>query len=463
MTNAGQKRGESSGLLRWALFGAIAFIALLALIRVGFSCGYVDTLADSFGYEKTDGLSAGAHFVRDAALALLAFGGIGMAAWRNREMSRQADAAQKQIKNESNRIAGERFSDAVKMLAQNNEGSKPAIAARVGGIYALQSLANNYIPQYAAQVVRILVAYVRENAQLTKIPRKNSDNNFLGEDVKAAFAVLAQLLDERDESPEKKFELSDNDLDFSDCDFSRLCLGDRQVSGLRHYRWERSDLRGSDLHRADFRGALMYVAQLQGANLYGANLEDAHLHNADLRGAVLGGGSADEFGQKNLQGVKLCNAKLQGVMFQASIIENADFGMDLIDTNLRGADLNRARLQDTDLRKVNLSGVENLPELSSDQVWHSGQPELKGVKSIEISPYRKWDLEPYWDCPYALAGVLSNYNGIIYDTGAISSLELLKAARKLLDDNKLPPGFSENWRKQLEETDPQTGNWWPGE
>ena len=131
---------------------------------------------------------------------LLAFIGILMAAWRNREMSRQADAeidqakaalaqsrasekhadaalaqsrasekhadaalaqsrtsekqadiALGQIKNENDRIIREQFSNSVKTLAQN-ENSKPAIAARVGGIYALQSLANNYVSQYAAQV-----------------------------------------------------------------------------------------------------------------------------------------------------------------------------------------------------------------------------------------------------------------------------------------------------------------------
>ena len=456
MKNAEQERGGSSGLLRWALFGAIAFIALLALIRVGFSCGYVDTLADSFGYEKTDGLSAGAHFVRDAALALLAFGGIGMAAWRNREMSRQADAARDQIENESKRIAGERFSDAVKMLAQN-EGRKPAIAARIGGISVLQSLANNYISEYAAEVVKTLVAYVKVNAQLTKIPCKDSSRNFLGQDVKTAFAVLAQLLDERDESPEKKFELSDNDLDFSDCDFSRLRLDDRQVSGLRHYRWQRSDLRGSNLRGAIFREARMYGAQLQGANLCGANLEGAHLHNADLRGANLRMGSTDkELKRANLQGAKLYRADLRG----AALSDTPFAFVDGHAADLSHADLNCVRWKDADLRGANLSGVKNLlsfpnlPELLSNRIGHSGQPELKEVKSIDMSSDREWDLKPYRNCPYALAGVLNNHN-IIYGPGVseIPSRGLLKAARKLLDDNDLPNGFSGIWRKRLEKVD----------
>ena len=350
-----------------------------------------------------------------------------MAAWRNREMSQQSKAALKQsraskkqanavlrqIKNESNRIAGERFSDGVKMLAQNNKENKPAIAARVGGIYALQSLVNDYASKYAVQAVKTLIAYVRENAQSTRIPRKNMEMSFLGEDVKAAFAVLAQLLDARDELPEeKKFKLSDNDLDFSRCDFSHLCLDYRQVNGLRHYKWQGanlqgsglqgSDLRGSDLQCAEFKGARMQGAQLQGADLRGANLERAHLHNADLRGASLGMGVADKtFEQTNLQGTDLRGADLRGADMRGAAFSNAD---------LSRASLGAVKLQDTDFRDAILSGAGGLPELSSDQIWHSGQSELEGVKSIEISSNRVWDIEPYRNCPYARAGVLRNFN-----------------------------------------------------
>ena len=217
-----------------ALLGAmiafgVAFTLFLTAV-FGFIFDYADKLARLFGHEKTAGLSAGGHFVRNLGFGLLALIGILMAAWRNWEMSRQADAAlvqsrvsekqadaalaqsrvsekqadaalgasekhadaalaqsrtsEKQadialgqIKNENNRIIGEQFSNSVKMLAQN-ENSKPAIAARVGGVYALQSLAKNYISEYAAQVVKTLVAYVRENVQLTKIPANDSEMHF---------------------------------------------------------------------------------------------------------------------------------------------------------------------------------------------------------------------------------------------------------------------------------------------
>ena len=466
MKNAEQERGIWSTLRCWALFawrglpllGAIVFIAMFLLILstlVGFYFGYADTLADFFGHKKTDGLSAGGHFARNLGFALLALGGIAMAAWRNWEMSRQSDAALKQagialekIKSESDRIAGERFLDAIKMLAQNNEKGEPTIAARTDGIYILQPLANNYVSEYAAQVVRRLVAYVRENVQLTKIPCKDSEMHFLGEDIKAAFAVLAQLLDARNKSLD--FDLSDNDLDFSDCDFSRLCLDDRQVSGLRHYKWQGADLRGSDLHCADFRKAQMYDAQLQDADLSGAILEGALLHSADLRGTDLGSGRTNKtIKQTNLQGAILRYADLRGATFSGGHTAYA--------ADLSCADLDRAKLQNTNLRFANLSGAR-LPELSQDQIWHSEQPELKGVKSIGMFFNLEWDLKPYQNCPNALAGVLHNYATISDVFVAMSSDGLLKAARKLLDDNQLPPGFSEIWRKRLEEVDPETGD-----
>ena len=317
------------------------------------------------------------------------------------------------------------------MLAQN-ENSKPAIAARVGSIYALQSLAKNYISEYAAQVVRILVAYVRENAQLTKIPSKeDSDINFLGQDVKAAFAVLAQLLDRRDE-----FELSDNDLDFSDCDFSRLCLDYRQVSGLRHYEWRGSDLRGSDLQCADFGKAQMYGAKLQGANLCGVNLESAYLHSADFRGANLRIGYTDkEFQFTSLRGAVLRFADMRGAMLS---------GADLID-----ADCGCAEFQYTDMRGAKLSDKTILPSSLDGKIWHN-QSVLKGVESLSFDAF-EWDLRAYRNCPYALAGVLRNFNHA--ELPPIHLQGLLKAVCKI----KLPSGFSENWRKWLEKFDLKTG------
>ena len=480
ITNA-EERGIWGALLLWVLRGAtIAFVVLLALLLYADLFNSVDAFAKKIGYQNENELSAGGHFTRDLALALLALGGIGMAAWRNREMSRQADAALDQakaaldqagiavgkIKSENDRIAGERFLDAGKMLAQNNEKGEPIIAARVDGIYILQPLANNYVSEYAAQVVRRLVAYVKENVQLTKIPYKNTDMDseneyveymcFLGKDVKAAFEVLAQLLNARDKSPEKKIDLSDNDLDFFDCDFSRLFLNYKQVNGLWHYGWQGSDLRGSDLRGANFRGGRMHGAQLQGANLCGANLEGARLHNADLRGARLGMGNTNKkFELTNLQGANLRGANLRGADLRGAMFSGvcADFAADL-----SYADLNGAKLQDTDLREANLSGVKDLPGLSLNQIWHSNQSELGEVISIETPSNRVWDLEPYWDCPYALAGVLRNYT-IIYKSkdSASSSNELLKAAHKLLKDDQLPSEFSENWREWLNKVDSELG------
>ena len=105
---------------------------------------------------------------------------------QSRTSEKQADIALGQIKNENDRIIREQFSNSVKMLAQN-EDRKPAIAARIGGISVLQSLANDYISQYATRVVKTLVAYVRVNVQLTKIPHKNLEMKFFGRRCQSRF------------------------------------------------------------------------------------------------------------------------------------------------------------------------------------------------------------------------------------------------------------------------------------
>ena len=111
---------------------------------------------------------------------------------------RLSDAAK--AKADRLRLADERFSDAVKLLSQNDENGKPAIAARLGGIFVLEKLADSSDSKYLAQVVKTLVAYIKENIQLTAKPplvenKTPEKARSLGEDVKAAFGVLNKLLD----------------------------------------------------------------------------------------------------------------------------------------------------------------------------------------------------------------------------------------------------------------------------
>ena len=317
---------------------------------------------------------------------------------------RLSDAAK--AKADRIRLADERFSDAVKLLSQNDENGKPAIAARIGGIFVLEKLAKSPSSKYFAQVAKTLVAYIKENIQLTTKPllveNKTPENApSLGEDVKAAFGVLDTLLDDHKRKKMEQFGLSIRDFDFHDHDFSWLSLSFVRGIDFCNYISIRIDMQSADLSFLDLRGATLSHAKLQKSKLWKAKL----------------------------QGVMLEHAKLQGV--------------NLLEAELLYADFSRAELDaDTKL------------SFCSEEIWHSGQAEFENLGIESRSWGAAWDLEPFLDSADSLAGVLRGY---AYHHDFLSKTEnqqlrakkLRQAVRKLQKDGKIPEGFPQNWRAWL--------------
>ena len=477
------------------------FVGALALtLAIAFLCR--DWLAMYLGYEKTD-LSPGTRFFRDFLIGIVAIIGVAMAGWRNFALDRQSNAASEQARNDSNRIAGEQFSGAVKLLAQKDAENKPAIDARIGGIYSLQTLANNRIEEYGAQVVKTLISYIKQNVQLTAQPplKENEtpkEARTLGEDVKTVFNVLEQLLAAREKDsaewnePPDGIKLSDQDLSFSGQDFSRLDLSTGQVDGLHRYIWSQVNLQGANLYGAqllgaklfgaqlqdanllmvDLQGADMSKAQLQGARLLYAELQEAELPEAELQGADLSGADLHDaklsrarlqgakLSRVDLQGAKLSEAQLQSAVLSGAQLQNADLsgaqlqGADLLGAQLQGANLIYADLKYADLSSAKLDGKTRLPDNLSGKIWHSGQPELSGI--VPPPPDAEWDLEPFMDSAYALDFVLRRHALRLMITkvkseDAMRAKKFRVAMRKLLDEKKLPEGFPEDWRDWLAE------------
>ena len=458
------------------------------------------------GYEKTD-LSPGARFLRDLFIGIAAILGIVMAGWRNFALDRQSKAATKQAEignrqaqHDRDRIAGEQFSGAAKLLAQKDAKNKPAIDARIGGIYSLQTLANNRIEEYGAQVVKTLISYIKQNAQLTAQPPLKENKTLqeahaLGEDVKTAFNVLRQLLAAREKDsaewnkPSDGIKLSDQDLSFSGQDFSWLDLSASQVGGLNRYIWNQSnlqnarlleadlqnanlwaaELQGTDLSDAHLQGAELSVANLQGAHLSGAQLQGAHLSEADMRGAHLSradlrdaelpGADLDgaDLSGADLHSADLSEASLQGANLSKAKLHDADLsradlqGADLSEADLQGADLSEADLQGADLSEANLNDKTTLPTNLPGKIWHSGQSELS--KTASLLPDAEWDLTPFLRSGYALAGILDNF-ALPYGIAPTKNESVMRAKKlriavRNLDKKKLPDDFSQFWRNWL--------------
>ena len=92
--------------------------------------------------------------------APLAFG---FASWRAIVAGRQAEAARRQVEIAQNQagialraLSNERYQQGAEMLGS------PTLTARLGGIYALQWLAEEHPEHYQPQVIQLLCAYVRD-------------------------------------------------------------------------------------------------------------------------------------------------------------------------------------------------------------------------------------------------------------------------------------------------------------
>ena len=472
--------------------------------------GYAETVTEtviengkSVVKETTSWLSPGARLLRDLFIAIAAVLGIAMAGWRNFALDRQSKAALEQAEignlqaqHDRDRIAGERFSDAVKLLAQKDAENKPAIDARIGGIYSLQTLANNRIKEYGAQVVKTLISYIKQNAQLTAQPPLKENETpqktrALGEDVKTAFNVLGQLLAAREKDsaewnePPDGIKLSNQDLSFSGQNFSWLDLNSSHVDSLHHYIWIQANLQGADLWSAKLQGANLAGAKLQGAKLWGvrlqganlsganlqgadllaAKLQGADLSGADLQGAVLMSAllrSANLLGA-DLQGANLANVYMQGANLVKAKLQGANLseaelqGANLARADLQGTNLSKAELQYADLSEAKLNNETILPSNLSGKIWHFGHWELPEIDSL--SPDAEWDLPSFLRSGYALVGILRNftppYNVVIAkNDSAVRAKKLQMAARKLLDEQKLPGDFPQEQRDWLSRIKP---------
>ena len=169
-----------------------------------------------------------------------------------------------------------RFIQATSQLGAELNGGRPNVEVRLGGIYALNRIANDWPKDYWP-IAELLTAYVRHNAPW------RPGQPALGEgtprtDIQAILTVLG-----RDEPPEAfnqrhKLDLRNTDLRGAEFWDARL---------------EWTDFWGAHLEGAKFWGACLRHAKLDHAHLAGANLRGANLEYASLDGAGVAGAIFD--------------------------------------------------------------------------------------------------------------------------------------------------------------------------
>jgi uncharacterized protein YjbI with pentapeptide repeats len=227
----------------------------------------------------------------------------------------------------------DRFGRAVQQLGDG------APDVRIGGIYALERLANDS-PGDQSSIVEILSAYVRDHTAPsrssgcvrftpTQVPFVGGLAASLTNDVEVALEVLGRRDRSQDgKSTEDLRNVCLSGFNLEGLNLSGVNLVDANISGAD---LSNSNLEGADISKADADGALLATANLRSAHLYLTLLRSANLRGADLSDAKING--------------SLSNADLSG-----AILVRTDFGTSvmtgamLVDADVRGAKLEGAEL-----------------------------------------------------------------------------------------------------------------------
>ena len=245
----------------------------------------------------------------------------------------RACVAQRQAATAEGSLLNERYQRGTEMLGS------AILAVRLGGIYALRSLAEEHTKKYHVQIMQLFCAFVRQptegdagKAKLGELEKPRHTTPRLREDVKA----IMEAIRVRSENGVLLEQESCFRLDLSSAD-------------LRDVRLMKADLSRAILTSADLSGAWLEDVKLRGARLDDANLSGSRLGGANLSGA------------------------------------------NLLWTNLSGAFLNQAQ---DDERDAGSKPVKGLTQVQLDWACADKPPVLKGVLDAETDKPLVWRDKP---------------------------------------------------------------------
>ena len=261
--------------------GPITLVALTAAMV--FAVVYWDWL-------QTDppDMESGSSTIRNLSLVIAALVALPLAIWRSLVSQRQADAAHRQAQTAQKNLLNERYQKGAEMI-----GSE-ILTIRLGGIYALDTLAKEHIQQYHIQITQLLCAFVRHSPLSSQSTSRSHDRGLptLADDVQATMLAIAN----------RRQDQIKNETDA----LYRLNFENANLSGLALFN---AKLSHADLAHATLESSRLAFADLSDANLWNANLSSALLWFANLSSARLAG--------SDLSGTQLMGANLSGTDFSS--------------------------------------------------------------------------------------------------------------------------------------------------
>jgi len=249
----------------------------------------------------------------------------------------------------------ERFTRAIDQLGSDNT------AVCLGGIYTLERIAKDSPNNDHRQVMEVLTAYVRENAQWIE-PAEGEENQEERPStvIQAILTVLGRRNADSD-GPDDRLDLSNTNLQRANLEVLSLARANFAYAHLEGAFLLDANLEGAYLPSAHLERAFLSGAHLEGARLLGAHLEGANLYIAHMERASLSAA--------HLEGAILIDAHLEGAFFSDARLEGA---------YLSGAHLEGAILYAAHLESVNFEHSEGLTKQQLDTaLWdeHTQFPE----------------------------------------------------------------------------------------
>ena len=275
--------------------------------------------------------------IRTVSLIIGGFIAIVLTLWRSVLSERQLQVAQDQVEVGQGQtqvaqasLLNQRYERATEMLASQ----VPVV--RLGGVYALSSLAKDYPEQYHMSIVELLCAYLRnptefENDTAFRLVNDNPNiRPIVREDVQAAFRAVAHRSTigiEIERRHGYRLDLAKTDLRGIDAgDGGDLSRANLQQSDLRHATFAEMNLSHANMVGVKLVGCYLSRSSLHKADMRATDMSGCHVESADLTEASVGSEMrAVELSRTNLSNATLLAANLEGAVLQNTDLTGADF------------------------------------------------------------------------------------------------------------------------------------------
>ena len=336
---------------RWARIAVTTILISAAIVAI-IGGGIATWLEWEWLRSSEDGKASNGDTLRNVGFIVAGVVALAFALWRALVAQSQARAAHGQTQTAQQSLLNERYQRGAEMLGS------PVPSVRLGGIFALQRLAEERPEQYHVQVMRLLCAFVKDpdGDAATYAGRQVNPiavaQHSLRQDVQAAIEGISSILARGtfiDREPHTYVDLRG-----------------AQLSGIY---LEGGDLSGADLSYADLVRADLQNTKIRGARLTRVQLQDSNLRSADLTGTNMF--------RTNLAQADLSHATLDAAYLIQAILDEASFDQASLaqtwfsHTQVRQSQLDQT-VPGTDNPPIIPDGATD-PETGEPLVWH-GRP-----------------------------------------------------------------------------------------